>query len=104
MRIDYKIDKEYGLKFYACDQGIHTMVYKEGEPYVCRKTNCRQISQFLEKKEKHLFRGGLQFEWSSRGIKIIAKKTAIGTIPKSTFVEALGKIKAKKLLYYESEK
>ncbi len=96
----HKIDDTYHLQFYGCDQGIHIMVYQNGQPLTCRKERLKPMRDFLTAQSGHAFQGGLQLEKEMDSISIIARKSKIGSVPVSVFKAAIES--AKSLPYYNS--
>ena len=87
--MEVALGEAYSLKFFGCDQGIHLVLERDGQPYVCRKSRLGEIRKMTGKETDHLFKGRLQLQLSGQSIEVIASKQSVGAFPVGVLQEAV---------------
>jgi len=59
---------------------MRLIVYKNGEEYVCRKENVKQLTEFLSEDEAKAFKGRLQLFKHHNDIAVTVKGEFIGSL------------------------
>lgn len=95
--MEIQLQDRFLLKFQSCDQGVHLVLTKDGEDYVCRKCSVSELSKMVDGETHHLFKGRLQFQLVGQGIQVVAKEVQVGILSVEFLREVVCAAKSKDL-------
>jgi hypothetical protein len=68
---------------------VRLVVYNNGVENVCRKSTFKNIMNFIQSGDNHLFKGRLQLYKDDAGISIQVKDKIVGEISTDDFINCL---------------
>jgi hypothetical protein len=90
-RIKLENDLQFAIERY--EKRARLIVYKGKVENVCRKDTFKNLMQFIQSGEEHLFKGRLQLHKNSTAIDIIVKGKSAGSINTDDFMNYLKHVK-----------
>lgn len=75
-----KLNDGYALGVENEDKKLRLIVYNNGVENVCHKSTFKNLSQFIQSSDNHLFKGRLQLYKDEVGVNIMVKGSIVGEI------------------------
>ena len=82
---NYQIDLQHQFIIEKYKERLRLIIAQDFEEIVCRKETKKNLLNFLQNNEGHLFKGRLQLEKKEDDISIIVKGKLLGKIKKIDF-------------------